>query len=122
MALLGYPILSITRKQNDGDADRFINEYRQMVGQHVTYNHGKSSMLSIGRYLKDKHLVGILYDQDSAHTGEHLELFGKPARVLMGQPSWHGSSKLPLSRFSCIISLMGRLRPLFIPVFTQIPN
>ena len=29
----GYPILSITRKQNDGDADRFINEYRQMVGQ-----------------------------------------------------------------------------------------
>lgn len=81
MALLGYPILSITRKQNNGDMDRFINDYRQMVGQHVTYNHGENSMLAIGRYLKEKHLVGILYDQDSAHTGEHLEFFGKPARV-----------------------------------------
>ena len=96
MALLGYPILSITRKQNDGDADRFINEYRKMVGQHVTYNHGKSSMLSIGRYLKDKHLVGILYDQDSAHTGEHLELFGKPARVPDGAAQLARVFKAPI--------------------------
>ena len=61
--------------------DRFINDYRRMVGQHVTYNHGGNSMLAIGRYLKEKHLVGILYDQDSAHTGEHLLFFGKPSRV-----------------------------------------
>jgi KDO2-lipid IV(A) lauroyltransferase len=81
MALLGYPILSITRKQNDGQMDKFINDYRRMVGQHVTYNHGRNSMLTIGRYLKEKHLVGILYDQDSAHSGEHLEFFGKPSRV-----------------------------------------
>ncbi|MCD2435207.1 lysophospholipid acyltransferase family protein [Acidaminococcus sp. NSJ-142] len=81
MALLGYPILSITRKQNNGAMDRFINDYRRMVGQHVTYNHGGNSMLAIGRYLKEKHLVGILYDQDSAHTGEHLLFFGKPSRV-----------------------------------------
>lgn len=84
MALLGYPILSITRKQNNGAMDRFINDYRRMVGQHVTYNHGENSMLAIGRYLKKKHLVGILYDQDSAHTGEHLEFFGKPSRVPQG--------------------------------------
>mgnify|MGYP000252468199 CR=1 FL=1 len=37
--------------------DKFINDYRQMVGQHVTYNHGENSMLAIGRYLKKKHLV-----------------------------------------------------------------
>lgn len=84
MALLGYPILSITRKQNNGDMDRFINDYRQMVGQHVTYNHGKNSILAIGRYLKQKHLVGILYDQDSAHTGTHLLFFGKKSRVPNG--------------------------------------
>ena len=52
MALLGYPILSITRRQNNGAMDKFINDYRQMVGQHVTYNHGENSMLAIGRYLK----------------------------------------------------------------------
>lgn len=84
MALLGYPILSITRKQNNGDMDRFINDYRQMVGQHVTYNHGKNSILTIGRYLKQKRLIGILYDQDSAHTGTHLSFFHKPSRVPNG--------------------------------------
>ena len=36
MALLGYPILSITRRQNNGAMDKFINDYRRMVGQHVT--------------------------------------------------------------------------------------
>ncbi len=84
MALLGYPILSITRRQNNGDMDRFINDYRKMVGQHVTYNHGKNSILAIGRYLKEKCLIGILYDQDSAHTGTHLLFFNKPSRVPNG--------------------------------------
>lgn len=84
MALLGYSILSIARKQNNGAMDRFINDYRQMVGQHVAYNHGKNSMLEIGHYLKKKHLVGILYDQDSAHTGEHLLFFDKPTCMPQG--------------------------------------
>ena len=33
IALRGYPVLSIARKQNNSHMDRFINEYRQMVGQ-----------------------------------------------------------------------------------------
>ena len=84
MALLGYPILSITRKQNNGGMDKLINEYRTMIGQHVAYNHGENSMLAIGRYLKEKHLVGILYDQDTGADGEHLEFFGKPSVVPQG--------------------------------------
>ncbi len=84
MALLGYPLLSITRKQNNGGMDKFINEYRTMVGQKVTYNHGGNSMLAIGHILKEKHLVGILYDQDTSGDGVHLELFGKPSVVPPG--------------------------------------
>ncbi|MBQ5348795.1 MAG: lysophospholipid acyltransferase family protein, partial [Phascolarctobacterium sp.] len=44
--LKGYPILSIARKQNNGYMDRFINEYRQMVGQKIAYNHGGKDLLS----------------------------------------------------------------------------
>ena len=40
VALHGYPMLSITRKQNNGHMDKLINEFRQMVGQKVTYNRG----------------------------------------------------------------------------------
>ena len=58
VALHGYPMLSITRKQNNSQMDRFINEYREMVGQKVAYNRGKSGLLAISRMLKEKHLLG----------------------------------------------------------------
>ena len=77
VALHGYPMLSIARKQNNLAMDRFINEYRELVGQKVAYNHGKEGVLAMGRYLKEKHLLGILFDQDSSDTGIKQKLFGK---------------------------------------------
>ncbi|MBQ9571934.1 MAG: lysophospholipid acyltransferase family protein [Acidaminococcaceae bacterium] len=77
VALHGYPMLSIARKQNNSAMDRFINEYREIVGQQVAYNQGKEGVLAMGRYLKEKHLLGILFDQDTNDTGIRLELFGK---------------------------------------------
>ena len=41
VALHGYPMLSIARKQNNDAMDRFINEYREIVEQKVAYNQGK---------------------------------------------------------------------------------
>jgi KDO2-lipid IV(A) lauroyltransferase len=38
VGLHGYPIMSIARKQNNGAVDKFINEYREMVGQKIVYN------------------------------------------------------------------------------------
>ena len=78
VALHGYPMLSIARKQNNGAMDQFINDYRAMVGQKVAYNRGKGDLLSISRMLRDKKLLGILFDQDTNDTGVHMELFGKP--------------------------------------------
>ena len=86
VALHGYPMLSIARKQNNGAMDRFINEYREMVGQKIAYNKGKEGVLAMGRYLKEKHLLGILYDQDTNDTGVKTSLFGKEA-VTPGGPA-----------------------------------
>ena len=77
VALHGYPMLSIARKQNNSAMDLFINEYREIVGQKVAYNRGKEGILAMGRYLKEKHLLGILYDQDTNDTGVKTVLFGK---------------------------------------------
>ncbi len=77
MGLHEYPTLSIARKQNNGAMDRFINEYREMVGQKIAYNRGKEGVLAMGRYLKEKHMLGILYDQDTNDTGIRTNLFGK---------------------------------------------
>lgn len=99
VALHGYPMLSITRKQNNSHMDKFINEYRQMVGQKVAYNRGKEGLLSISRMLKEKHLLGILYDQDTNDDGVRIDLFGKDSIVPMGVAALsrlHGSPILPI--------------------------
>ena len=84
VALHGYPMLSIARKQNNSHMDKFINEYRQMVGQKIAYNKGGKDLLSISRMLKDKHLLGILYDQDTNDGGVEVDLFGKKSLLPLG--------------------------------------
>lgn len=99
VALHGYPMLSITRKQNNGAMDRFINEYRQMVGQKVAYNRGESGLLAISRMLKEKHLLGVLYDQDTNDDGVEINLFGKKSIIPMGAAALsriYGSPILPI--------------------------
>ena len=99
VALHGYPMLSITRKQNNSQMDRFINEYREMVGQKVAYNRGKSGLLAISRMLKEKHLLGVLFDQDTNDDGVEIELFGKKCITPYGPAALsrlYGSPILPI--------------------------
>ena len=77
-------MLSITRKQNNKYMDRFINEYREMVGQKVAYNRGEHGLLAISRILKEKKLLGVLYDQDTNDDGVDLKLFGKDSIIPLG--------------------------------------
>ena len=89
----------IKRKQNNSQMDRFINEYREMVGQKVAYNRGKSGLLAISRMLKEKHLLGVLYDQDTNDDGVEIELFGKKCITPYGPAALsrlYGSPILPI--------------------------
>lgn len=99
VALHGYPMLSITRKQNNSYMDKAINEFRQMVGQEVTYNRGGHGLLAISRMLKEKHLLGVLYDQDTNDDGVEIELFGKRSIIPLGAAALsriYGSPILPI--------------------------
>lgn len=99
VALHGYPMLSIARKQNNSHMDKFINEYRQLVGQKVAYNKGESGLLAISRMLKEKHLLGVLYDQDTNDDGVEINLFGKRSVIPLGAAALsriYGSPILPI--------------------------
>ena len=99
VALHGYPMLSITRKQNNSHMDKAINEFREMVGQQVTYNRGKHGLLAISRMLKEKNLLGVLFDQDTNDDGVQLDLFGKRSVIPMGAAALsriYGSPILPI--------------------------
>ncbi len=99
VALHGYPMLSITRKQNNGYMDKLINEFRQMVGQQVTYNRGEHGLLAISRMLREKKLLGVLFDQDTNDDGVQLDLFGKQSIIPLGPAALsriYGSPILPI--------------------------
>ncbi|HIU63851.1 MAG TPA: lysophospholipid acyltransferase family protein [Candidatus Avacidaminococcus intestinavium] len=98
VALMGYPLLSIARKQNNSAMDNFINEYRSLGGQQIVYNRGESSMLTISRVLRDKKMLGVLYDQDTADDSMELEFFGKKTKVPLGAAFFsrlHGAPIVP---------------------------
>lgn len=99
VALHGYPMLSITRKQNNANMDKAINEFRQMVGQKVTYNRGGHGLLAISRMLKEKNLLGVLYDQDTNDDGVEIDIFGKRSIIPLGPAALsrlYGSPILPI--------------------------
>ena len=60
LAMNGYPLISVAQEQNSKSADTFINEYRVMMKQHVTYKTGIRDMI---RFLADGHYIGLLMDQ-----------------------------------------------------------
>ena len=45
--------------------------------QKIAYNRGKNGILAISHILREKKLLGILYDQDTNDVGVEIELFGK---------------------------------------------
>ena len=57
LASEGYPLISVALKQN-GDADKFINEYRELMHQHVMY---KTSVRDMVKALKSGAFLGLIW-------------------------------------------------------------
>lgn len=99
VALHGYPLLSIARKQNNGAMDKLINELRELSGQKITYNRGGNAMRMIAKIIKEKNCLGVLYDQDTNDDGVILDIFGKSSVVPSGAAALsrlHGAPVLPI--------------------------
>ena len=73
LAMSDYPVISVAQQQSSG-SDEFINEYRTMLKQHVTYKTGIRDML---RFLGEGKYIGLLMDQDPGYTGLNVKLFGR---------------------------------------------
>ncbi|MBR4909143.1 MAG: lysophospholipid acyltransferase family protein [Acidaminococcaceae bacterium] len=120
VALHGYPMLSIARKQDNEAMDRFINEYRELVGQKVAFNRGKEGVLAMGRYLKEKHLLGILYDQDRSDTGVKTCLFGKEVNTPSGPAVFSRTFGCPILPIFMHCDADGNCRAkIYPPMYTE---
>ena len=82
LAHAGFPIVGVAKKQKDAAMDRFINEYRRLVGMHITYN---SDVREMFRLLKEGWVIGLLMDQDpDRRDGIVLDFFGQPTNTVTG--------------------------------------
>ena len=78
----GFPLIGVAMRQRDAAMDRFINEYRRLVGMHIIY---KNDVREMFRMMKEGWVVGLLADQDtSRHDGIVLDFFGKPTNCVPG--------------------------------------
>ena len=88
----GFPIIGVAMRQRDAAMDRFINEYRRLVGMHIIY---KNDVREMFRMMKEGWIVGLLADQDtSRHDGIVLDFFGKPTNCVPGPAAMARSAGL----------------------------
>ena len=82
LALAGLPIGGVAKRQSAAGMDRFINEYRALVGMHVTY---RSSVREMFRMIDQGWIIGLLSDQDpSRRDGVIVDFFGQETNAFTG--------------------------------------
>ena len=85
LASAGFPIVGVAMKQREAAMDRFINEYRRLVGMHITYKTGVREMFKM---LQEGWAIGLIMDQDtSRHDGIVLDFFGRKTNCVTGPAS-----------------------------------
>lgn len=93
LAMSGYPLISVAQQQDSKSADAFINEYRSMMKQHVTYKTGIRDMV---RFLSQGHYIGLLMDQDPGYTGIMVKFFGLDTLTADGPAKLAGIGNYPI--------------------------
>ena len=93
-ALAGLPLVGVAKKQKSSSMDRFINEYRTLVGMHITYKSGIREMMKM---LDEGWIIGLLMDQDpNLSEGVVVDFFGMPTNTFPGSASLARSHEVPI--------------------------
>ena len=93
-AMAGIPLVGVAMKQKSSGSDRFINEYRSLIGMHITYKTGVREMFDM---LKKGWAIGLIMDQDTnRHDGILLDFFGQTTNCTPGAASMARFQGVPL--------------------------
>ena len=98
-AQYGIPLVGVAMKQKDAGADRFIMEYRTLIGMHITYKTGVREMFKM---MDEGWFIGLIMDQDTnRHDGIILDFFGQPTNCVPGAASMSRFQQAPI--FPCFM-------------------
>lgn len=94
LALAGLPIVGVAKRQSAAGMDHFINEYRALVGMHVTY---RSSVREMFRMIDQGWIIGLLSDQDpSRRDGVIVDFFGQETNAFTGAAAIARRCEVPI--------------------------
>lgn len=90
----GIPLVGVAKKQKSEGADKFINEYRTLIGMHITYRSGVREMYKM---LDAGHFIGLIMDQDVGRDdGVVVKFFNRATNFVTGAASMSRFRKVPI--------------------------
>lgn len=81
LAQNGYKLVGVAQEQSNHGADRFMNEYRALIGMYVMYKYDVRSMFKM---IAKGWLIGLIMDQDAAEDGIVMPFLGRNASCAHG--------------------------------------
>ncbi len=91
----GYPLAVVVKKQSNEALNRFINEYRSMIGSKVVYH--RTGVLEMLRLLNKGYGLALLSDQHAGKDGIPMDFFGKPTSCPRGPATLARITGAPMS-------------------------
>lgn len=90
----GIPLVGVAKKQRSAGADKFINEYRTLIGMHITYRSGVREMYQL---LDEGHFIGLIMDQDVGRKdGVVVNFFNRATNYVTGAASMSRFKGVPI--------------------------
>ena len=90
----GIPLVGVAKKQRSKGADKFMNEYRTLIGMHITYRQGVREMYQL---LDEGHFIGLIMDQDvGRHDGVVVKFFNRATNYVTGAAAMSRFKGVPI--------------------------
>ena len=90
----GIPLVGVAKKQRSSGVDKFMNEYRTLIGMHITYKNGVREMYQM---LDEGHFIGLIMDQDvGRHDGVVVKFFNRATNYVTGAAAMSRFKGVPI--------------------------
>ncbi len=89
----GYKLVGVSQEQSNQGADKFINEYRAMVGMYIMYKYNVRGMFKM---IAKGYLIGLIMDQDAADDGIVIPFLGRDASCAHGAATIARRTQAPI--------------------------
>ena len=116
LAMDGFPMATVVKRQPNDQHTRILNEYRQKAGIEI-FARGSSELVGAAKALKQGKVLGFLADQDGGASGAVIAFLGKLASTPLGPAVFAKRFQSPVVPIFIVRRPEGGHRVLIHPAF-----